>query len=60
MGDVRLRLALKEPFVTALAETRGGVHDELCVGRERDAAVAGQVVAIRWRPLHVGVVRADL
>ena len=51
---------LKKPFVAALAETRGGVHDELGVGRERDAAVAGQVVAMRRRPLRVGVVGADL
>ena len=60
VSDVRLRLAFEKAFVPALAETRGGVHDELGVGRERDAAVAGQVVAIGRRPLRVGVVRPDL
>ena len=60
MGDVRLRLAFEKAFVPALAETRGRVHDELGVGGERDAAVAGQIEAMRRRPLCIGVVRADL
>ena len=58
--DVGLRLAFEKTFIPALAETRGGVHDELGVGRERNTAVAGQVVAIRRRPLRIGVICADL
>ena len=60
MGDVRLCLAFEKAFVPALAETRGGVHDELGVGCERDAPVARQVVAVRWRPLCVRIIRPDL
>ncbi len=60
MGDVRLRLAFEESLVAALAEAGGGVHNELGVGRERDASVAGQVVAVRRRPLAIRVVGADL
>ena len=60
MRDVGLCLAFEKAFVPALAETRGGVHDELGVGGKWNTAVAGQVVAIRWRPLRIGVVCADL
>jgi hypothetical protein len=56
MGDVRLRLALEEALVAALAETRRGVHDELGVGREWNAAVAGEVVAMEWNPVRVRVI----
>ena len=58
--NVGLCLAFEKTFVAALAETRRGVHDELCVGGKRNAAVAGQVVAIWWRPLRVGIICADL
>ena len=60
MRDVGLRLAFEKPFVSALTKTRRGVHDELGVGGERNTAVASQVVAIRRRPLCIGVVCADL
>jgi hypothetical protein len=60
MGDVRLRLAFEESLVAALAETGGGVHDEFGVGAEWDAAVAGQVVSVGWRPLHVRLVALNL
>ena len=57
---MRLRLTFEKSLVPALAKTRCGIHDELGVARERDAPVAGQIIAIGWRPLRVGVVRADL
>ena len=45
---MRLRLTLEKALVPALAETGGGIYDELGVGRERDTSVASQVVAI-WQ-----------
>ena len=60
MGDVDLRLAFEKALITALAETRGGVHDKLGVGRIRNAAVAGQVVTVVRPPLRVCVGVADL
>ena len=58
MRDVGLRLAFEKPLVTALAQTRGGVHDELGVGGERNTAIPGQIVAMRR--LRVGASRDDL
>lgn len=60
VGDVGLRLALEESLVPALSETRGGVHDELGVGRKGNAAVTGQTVPVRRCPRGVRVVTADL
>src|SRR5207302_7622277 len=60
VGDVGLRLVLEKAFVAALAKAAGSVHDELGVGHERDASVAGEVEAMRWRPLCVCIIRADL
>ena len=57
--DVGLSLAFEKTFVAALAQTRGGVHDELGVGGERNTAVASKVVAM-CRRLRVGASRDDL
>ena len=59
VGNMRLRLAFEKTFVAALAQTRGGVHDELGVGGERNTAVASKVVAM-CRRLRVGASRDDL
>jgi hypothetical protein len=40
---VRLRLTFEKALVTALAETGGRVHNKFGIGRERDAAVAGEI-----------------
>ena len=60
VGDVRLCLAFEKSLVAALTETRGGVHDELGVGAEWDAAVAGQVVSVGRPPLRVRLVALNL
>src|SRR5205807_1803054 len=60
VGDVGLRLVFEKAFVAALAKAAGGVHDELGVGHEWDASVAGEVEAMRWRPVCVCIIRADL
>ena len=60
-GEARgLLLRAEGDLVAALAETRRGIHDELGVGREGDAAVAGEVVAMGGSPVRVSVVLADL
>jgi len=57
---VRLCLAFEKPFVAALAETRGGVHDELRVGTERNVSVAGEIETVRGRPVRTSIIRPDL
>ena len=48
MSDVRLRLVFEKALVPALAETGGRVHHKFSIGRERDAAVAGEIEPMRW------------
>ena len=55
-----LGLAFEETFVASLAETCGGIHDELRVGRGRDTTVASEVEPMRRCPVRAGVVGADL
>lgn len=58
--DVRLRLALKETFVPSLPKACRCVYDELCVGREGDGAVAGEIVAMCGHRVWTRLVGADL
>ena len=61
MSDMRLCLALEKAFVTALAQTRGCIDDELGVGREAGwSGRRSDCSDVRWYPCVVPVVRADL
>jgi len=57
---MRLRLAFEKALVAALAQAGGGVHDEFGIGGKGYAAVAGQIEAVRRRPLLGLIVGADL
>ena len=58
--NVCLCLAFEKPFVAALAETPGGVHDEFGIAHERDAAVANEIKIVWWHPLKCFFIGTDL
>src|SRR5665213_1573953 len=60
VSDMSLSLAFEKSFVTALSQTGSGIHDELGVGGKWDAAVSGQVVAMRWWRLRIRVLVVNL
>ena len=60
VGNMRLRLALEESFVTALSQAGGRIHDKFGIGGKRNAAVAGEIEAVRRFPFKVRIIRSDL
>ena len=60
VGDVRLGLAFEKAFVPALTKTGGSIDNKLGVGGKRDATVAGEIKMVRWFPLDISFIGADL